>query len=157
MSLENGTYTITNQLTNSPVGSLDGTGSNPVSRVVTLPREMKAPSWKLIKEGDGFYRLTQERGAAIEINGLLFLSERVEDKFLTTWRVEPAPQNGENAYIITNLKLGGPSSGWVVTEPAPYAQVAVRPLISTPSLTPPFPSNEVFDIVRDDRDGDDAN
>ncbi|KAJ2930997.1 hypothetical protein H1R20_g6079, partial [Candolleomyces eurysporus] len=157
MSLENGTYIITNQLTRSPVSSLDGTRSNPVSRVVTLPRGVEAPFWNLIKERDGFYRLTQERSAAIEIDGLLFLSDRNEDKFLTTWSVEHAPEHGENAYIITKLKLGGPSSGWVVTEPTPYAQVAVRPSIYTQSLPAQLTPNQVFNIVRVDRDGDDAN
>ncbi|KAJ2911657.1 hypothetical protein MD484_g8756, partial [Candolleomyces efflorescens] len=156
MSLENGTYIIRNQSTKTPIGALEEGKPIPISKVVTLPGGVRAPLWKVTKERDGFYKFTQDGGAAIEINKLLFVDSKIEDPHLTTWKVEHVPQHGDDAYIVTNLKFGGPSLGWVVTEPAPYAQVAVRPLISTPSFPPRFPPNEVFDFIRaDDDDVDD--
>ena len=58
--------------------------------------------WKVTKERDGFYKFTQDKGAAIEVNKLLFLDSKVEDPYLTTWKVEHVPQHGDNAYMYVN-------------------------------------------------------
>ncbi|RXW19943.1 hypothetical protein EST38_g5922 [Candolleomyces aberdarensis] len=154
MTLENGTYIIINQLTKGPIGGAEQVGD--LSKVISLPGGVRPPLWKLTKERDGLYRLTQEPGAPVEIDRLLFLSDRDEDKDRATWKVEHVPQQGRNAYIITNAKSDGPSSGWVVTDYELYTQVAVRPLIVFPTYPPRYPPGEVFDIVRVNSD-DDAN
>jgi hypothetical protein len=38
--------------------------------------------------------------------------------------------------------------GWVVPNEELYTQLDVKPLISTKSLPPQFPPNELFEIVR---------
>ncbi|KAJ2923075.1 hypothetical protein H1R20_g14016, partial [Candolleomyces eurysporus] len=145
MSLENGTYIILNQLTKGPIGGAERSGD--VSKVISLPGGVRPPFWKFTKVHDSLYKITQESGTSIEIDRLLFLSDRAEDNDLTTWKVEHVPQQGKNAYIITHT-LGGPTTGWVLNEYEPFNQVAVRPLIVFPTYPPRYPPGEVFDIVR---------
>ncbi|KAJ2911656.1 hypothetical protein MD484_g8758, partial [Candolleomyces efflorescens] len=155
MSLENGTYIITNKATRRPVGALEGS-SDPLTRVVTLPGGVKAPFWKLTKEGEDSYKLSQEQGAALEINNLLFLDLKTHYPHPATWKIERVSHEGDDAgYIITSSNEGGVPLGWVVTNPTPFSQVSVRHLIATPSFPPQYPPSEVFSIVRVDRD--DAN
>ncbi|KAJ2911343.1 hypothetical protein MD484_g9071, partial [Candolleomyces efflorescens] len=155
MSLESGTYKITNNATNGPVGAEGSSGT--LTKVVSFPsdHEAKAPLWKLTKLSDGNYQLVQAQGAAVEIGNLLFVANRNVFPNHATWKIEHVSHLGDDAYIITSANAGGRSLGWVVTKPIPFSQVSVRPLIVVPSFPPQYPPNEVFTIVRVDTD--DAN
>ena len=55
--------------------------------------------WKLTKEGEDSYKLSQEQGAALEINSLLFLDLKTHYPHSATWKIERVSQEGDDAYM----------------------------------------------------------
>lgn len=58
------------------------------------------------------------------------------------WQIERQPQHGQNAYTITR---DGSNEGWVAPDGA-GRPITVRPLITTKSLPPHHPNNQLWQI-----------
>ncbi|TEB22181.1 proteinase inhibitor [Coprinellus micaceus] len=146
--IQTGHYRIRSKATNTPVGRhfVEDLSLMP-KRVLVLPNDTPhgPQPWIIIKEDDDTYTLRAGGAPVANINGQLFanlLDQAIGQK---AWKIEAQPQHGENTFTIVSAHEQ--HLGWVVPNEEPYTQLDVRPLISTKSLPPQFPSNQLFEIV----------
>ncbi|MEY2233581.1 I66 family serine proteinase inhibitor [Streptomyces sp. BF23-19] len=79
-------------------------------------------------------------------NGTLVVGGSAEG---ARWQIERQPQHGQNAYTITR---DGSNEGWVAPDGA-GRPITVRPLITTKSLPPHHPNNQLWQISPLDQGG----
>ncbi|MEV6977753.1 I66 family serine proteinase inhibitor [Kitasatospora sp. NPDC093806] len=91
---------------------------------------------------DGYFKLFINGAPLGVIDGKLFalLSEQ-DQRQAEVWQIVPDERTGRNAVII---RASDGLSGWVVPKPGERRQIEIAPLISTKSLPPVFPANQVF-------------
>ncbi|KAJ3488901.1 hypothetical protein NLI96_g2525 [Meripilus lineatus] len=134
-------------------------GENPIGRtgpeplifgplpIFALPTSVAPEKWEIEKKDEGY--ILKFRGIPTGIiDGHLFtvLGESVQP---TVWTI--TYRSHQEGYTIETL---GAEKGWVSPEPGVEEsnRIAVRPLISTKSLPPLFPGNELFKISPIPRD-----
>ena len=114
------------------------------------------------------YTLRAVGAPVINIDGKLFAELMDPGLGKNVWEIHAQPQHGKNIFTYVSPRTGRPSMsenegtdgvnyrivssddksiGWVVPNEEPDTQLEVRPLISTKSLPPQFPPNELFEII----------
>ncbi|KAG9010629.1 hypothetical protein FRB95_008188 [Tulasnella sp. JGI-2019a] len=143
MSLESGTYIITNNAFKTLIGR------NPFEDRSLLPKPVQSlppgsdpPMWEILKTGSD-YVMNIGGAPATEMDGLVS-ALLMDPENGSKWCITPQPQHGPNVYTI---ELADKSKGWVVPTEEPETQVALQPLISTKSIPPQFPATQLFMIA----------
>jgi len=150
-SLPSGTYTITSNATNTPIGRhLVEDRSLLPKRVMLLNEGTEAPKWNIENHGNNKYTMKTHGGTVASVDGdvvaVLMEEPNLKDKWVIT-RSEH-PKDGPNAYTV---ELADSSSyGWYLPDTAPETQVGIRALIVGLSYPPYHPSAQLFNITRVD-------
>ncbi|KAG8882895.1 hypothetical protein FRB98_003391 [Tulasnella sp. 332] len=152
MSFSTGTYIITSNANNCAVGRYPVEDRSPTPKEVFAVAPPAQPPRVFIQDtGDGYVIKAQDAPFAV-INDKVFSILR-ETPRPEAWLITPQPQHGLNVYIVEKADH---STGWVVITPQADPQrgfaIGVRPLVSTMSLPPQFPPNELFTFNRVDND-----
>ncbi|KAM6494659.1 hypothetical protein JOM56_009282 [Amanita muscaria] len=169
MHLKSGIYIISSKANGLHIGRHPREDRSLRPKVVlTLPADVQAPKvWRVEKLPDDVYKLSTLGSYATEINEKVFAVLQPEPE-PTEWTIK---LRGKNIYtygfLICNdhclirelpesCSVQAPSGkGWVIPENEPetqHYQIIIRHLIVGPSDPPHFPSNQLFEFVRVDRD-----
>ena len=137
--------------------------------------EIPFSQWEVIMLDEGIYILKARSNHVTHFDNLVF-AVLLPEPPATKWRIEAQPQHGQNIYTyvesMTNIdrradsfpqrfrsygirwmglsrstKQAGRSQPMSFYQDLTFLQIIARPLISTPSFPPMFPTNELFEFI----------
>ncbi|KIP12660.1 hypothetical protein PHLGIDRAFT_60974 [Phlebiopsis gigantea 11061_1 CR5-6] len=144
-TIEDGLYTITSKVGNANIGRFPVEDLSLLpKRILKLDADANARQWIIVRSGEGC--TLKAKGAPVGENDQKLWAHLIMEEKAHPWLITPVPQMGEGLYIIEKTDR---SAGWSVVDEE-NSQIQVKPLISTRSLPPMYPANQLFIIARHD-------